>query len=161
MVVNNQLYFLMWRGILILLLLVIVADFLLSMVPGSLSNYFEDHIPAMVAGGCILILAGIRVNYFSYEDEYEIIHIESKSLLFASFESPAQTRYEFPKRIIYDFKYEKSLFHKKLVIYLITASGVKRVRKFNLTFVPVKKLNYVLNSLGKIKAHNLSTPNQL
>jgi len=151
----------MWRGILILLIMTIVIDILLSQVPGSLSNYFEDHIPALVAGGLILILAGIRVNYFSYEDEYEIIHIKSKSLLFASFESPAQTRYEFPKRIIYDFKFERSFFHRKLVIYLITANGVKRVRKFNLTFVPAKKLNYVLSSLGKIKEHNLSTPNPL
>lgn len=161
MVVSNKRYFLIWRTILFLLLAIILIDLLLAQVPGTLSNYFEDHYPAMGAAAAIAILASIRVNYFSYEDEYEIIHIHSKSLLFSRLQSPAQTRYEFPKRIIYDFDFQENFLQKKLTIHLITAHGVKRVRKFNLTFVPANKLKYVLKSLSKIKTHNLSTSGQL
>ncbi len=144
----------MWRVFLLLLILIFVADLILSQISGSLSYYFHDHIPAIISGGLILILAGIKVNFFSYEDEYEIIHIHSKSLMFSSFESPAQTRYEFPKRIIYDYEYKQSFLQKKLTIYLITQQGVERVRKFNLTFVPLRKLRYVISSLENIRKEN-------
>ncbi len=154
MIVSNRTYFLMWRTLLVILSLVVLADLILSQVQGSLSYYFEGHIPAIVSGVLILILASIRINYFSYEDEYEIIHIHSKSLVFGSFEAPAQTRYEFPKRIICDFDYQETLLSKKLTIHLVTQQGVKTIRKFNLTFVPLKKLNYVINSLEKIKSEN-------
>lgn len=154
MKINNKSYFLLWRALLFLLILVFVADLVLSQVPGRLSFYFEDHIPALISGAIIFVLACIRVNYFSYEDEYEIIHIHSKSLIFASFEKPAQTRYEFPKRIIYNFEYKHSFFQKKLTIYLLTNQGITKIRKFNLTFVPLQKLNYVINSLENISQNN-------
>jgi hypothetical protein len=136
------------------MILVVLADLFLSQVNGSISQVFANHIPAIVAGSIIVILAGIRINYFSYEDEYEIIHIRSKSLLFGSFESAAQTRYEFPKRIIYDFDYRQNLLRKQLTIYIITQQGTKKVRKFNLSFVPVSKLRYVIQSLENIRKQN-------
>lgn len=154
MKITNKSYFLLWRAFLLLLVIVFVADLVFSQFSGRVSYYFDGHLPAIVSGALILILAGIRVNFFSYEDEYEIIHIRSKSLVFGSFESPAQTRYEFPKRIIYDFDYSHSFFHKKLTIYLITQQGVQKVRKFNLTFVPLRKLQYVIGSLENIRKEN-------
>lgn len=153
MIISNKNYFLLWRILLVVLIVVLLADIFLSQLNGSISQYFENHIPAIVSGSLILILAGIRINYFSYEDEYEIIHIHSKSLIFGSFDS-TQSRYEFPKRIIYDFEYKQDLFRKRLTIYLITQQGVRRVRKFNLSFVPMTKLKYVLNSLEAIRNKN-------
>ncbi len=159
MPVCNKKLFLFFRIVLIFLLLVIVADVLLSNVHGSLSYYFENHIPAFVAGAMIIGLAFVRVNYFRYEDEYEIIHITAKSLLFGKFSSPANTRYEFPKRMITNFEYKEGLLQKKLTIHLKTENGKKYIRKFDLSFVPMRKLNYVLNSLKKIKTANNSHPN--
>ncbi len=155
MIVSNKAYFLMWRVLLFFLILVLVTDILMSQVNGSISDYFVNHTPGIIAAVGILLLASIRINYFSYEDEYEIIHIHSKSLIFGSFKAPAQTRYEFPKRIIYDYQFTKSLFTKKLTITLATQHGVERVRKFNLTFVPMQKLNYVVNSLENIRKQNV------
>lgn len=154
MTVSNKAYFLMWRILLIALLLVLGADIILSQVNGSVSNHFANHIPGTIAGVGILLLASIRINYFSYEDEYEIIHIHSKSLIFGSFKAPAETRYEFPKRIIYNYEFSKGFLSKKLTISLMTQHGVQRVRKFNLTFVPMQKLNYVVNSLENIRKQN-------
>ncbi len=160
MPVSNKKLFLIFRIVLAVLLLIIVLDLSLSTLPGSISSYFENHIPAMVAGAIIVFLAFVRVNYFKYEDEYEIVHITAKSLLFGRFESMANTRYEFPKRLITDFKYKDGLFQKKLVIYLESQNGAKRIRKFDLSFVPLKKLTYVLESLERIKTQNLSTLNK-
>lgn len=154
MIVSNKAYFLMWRILLFFLILVLISDMLFSQINGSISYYFANHTPGIIAAVGILLLASIRINYFSYEDEYEIIHIHSKSLIFGSFKAPAETRYEFPKRIIYDYHFSKSLFSKKLTISLATQQGVQRIRKFNLTFVPMQKLNYVVNSLENIRQQN-------
>ena len=131
-----------------------IADLLLSQIPGTLSTYFEDHIPAITSGCIILLLFGIRVNYFSYEDEYEIIHIRSQSLIFGRFESMSQTRYEFPKRTVEHVEVRKLLFQRQLIIHLRTQQGEKKIRKFDLSFVPLKKLNYVFDSLQKIIHQN-------
>lgn len=160
MPVSNKKLFLVFRIVLAILLLIIVMDLSLSTLPGSISNYFNNHIPAILAGTIILFLAFVRVNYFQYEDEYEIVHITAKSLLFGRFESMANTRYEFPKRLITDFKFKEGVFQKKLTIYLESQNGAKRIRKFDLSFVPLKKLTYVLNSLERIKTQNLSTLNK-
>ena len=154
MIVSNKAYFLIWRVLLLILVTVLIADLVFSQINGSISNYFDGHIPGFVAAAGILTLASIRINYFSYEDEYEIIHIHSKSLIFGSFKAPAETRYEFPKRIICDYSFDKNFLSKKLTISLMTQHGVKRIRKFNLTFVPVQKLKYVLNSLENIRQQN-------
>lgn len=154
MIVSNKAYFILWRVLLFILILVLAADIVFSQINGSISYYFEDHTPGMIASVGILLMASIRINYFSYEDEYEIIHIHSKSLIFGSFKAPAQTRYEFPKRIICDYDFKKGFFSKKLTISLLTHHGVKRVRKFNLTFVPMQKLNYVVSSLENIRTQN-------
>ncbi len=161
MPVSNKKLFFFFRIILGLLLLVIVVDISLSQLPGSLSKYFENHIPAIISGCIIFLLAFVRVNYFRYEDEYEIVHITDKSLLFSKFSSPANTRYEFPKRLITNFEFKKGVFQKRLVIHLETAEGAKRIRKFDLNFVPKHKLRYVLNSLEKIKTANNRQPNFL
>lgn len=155
MTVSNKAYFVMWRVLLFFLILMLASDIILSQVNGSISNYFQNHAPGIFAAVGILLLASIRINYFSYEDEYEIIHIHSKSLIFGSFRAPAQTKYEFPKRIIYDYEFSKSLLSKKLTISLATQHGVQRIRKFNLTFVPMQKLNYVINSLENIRQQNV------
>ena len=159
MAVSNKGYFLFFRGLLIFLILVVLSDILLSQIPGSLSQFFENHIPAIISGCIIAVLIGIRVNYFSYEDEYEIIHIRSKSLIFGRFESMAQTRYEFPKRTVEHVEVKKILFQRQLIIHLRTQQGEKKIRKFDLSFVPLKKLNYVFSSLQNISRQNKTYPN--
>lgn len=154
MAVNNKGIFLFFRILLVVLVIVVLSDLFFSQLPGSISNYFEGHLPAIISGTIILFLAFVRINYFSYEDEYEIIHIRSKSLIFGRFEGIAQTRYEFPKRTVEKVELRKILFQKQLIIHLKTQQGEKKVRKFDLSFVPLTKLKYVYNSLLKISNQN-------
>lgn len=154
MAVNNKSSFLFYRIILVLLILVALGDILISLVPGSLSYLTEGHVPAILSSVGIIVLLSARINYFSYEDEYEIVHIRSKSLIFGDLEGPAKTRYEFPKRIIRDFTYKESALQKTLIIHLETQHGTKKIRKFDLKFVPRAKFMYVIESLKKITNQN-------
>ena len=158
MPVNNKKLFLFFRIFLFGLLLGIILDFILSQLPGTISSLFEDHYLAAACGLLILTLIFIRVNYFSYEDEYEIIHIRSKSLIFGEL-SKDSLSYEFPKDLLYHFKYRDSFLGKRLTIYLRSSNGVKKIRHFNLSFVNTKDLRYVLQSMEKIVERNKSKLN--
>lgn len=154
MPINNKSIFIFFRVLLGVLLLLALTDLLLSQVPGSLSEYFESHVLAYTCFGIILILMFVRVNFFSYEDEYEIIHIRSKSLIFGSLQSEGQTRYEFPKGILYNVDFKEGWFSKTLTIYLKSSANVKKIRRFNLQFLPKAKIRYVVNSLKKVAERN-------
>tara|TARA_B000000460_G_scaffold133477_1_gene94081 strand:- start:22 stop:516 length:495 start_codon:yes stop_codon:yes gene_type:complete len=154
MAVNNKSSFLFYRIVLVLLILILIGDILISLLPGSLSYLTEDHIPAIISTVGIFILLSARINYFSYEDDYEIVHIRSKSLIFGDLEGLGKTRYEFPKRIIQNFDYKETLFQKVLIIHLETQHGSKKIRKFDLKFVSHRKFQYVIDSLKKITNQN-------
>lgn len=153
MPVSNKKLFLFFRGLLIVLILGIVVDFTLASLPGTIADLFAHHYLAAFCALSILVLFFIRINYFSYEDEYEIIHIRSKSLIFGNL-SKNSLRYEFPKNLLYSFDYRSSILGKRLTIYLRSNSGVKKVRHFNLSFINNKDLQYVLQSMEKIVARN-------
>ena len=154
MKVDNKRSFIVFRYIIAFLLAVIVGDLLLSQLEGSIHRFFEDHIPALTAGGIILFLAMVRVNYFSYEDDYEIIQIQSKSLVFGSLGGPARQRYDFPKRIVKSVRLKRVLFQQVLVVELQTQSGEKKINKFDLSFVKKQHLNSIYESLKNIASRN-------
>jgi len=156
MAINNKSTFIFFRIILVFLTVVLISDIVLSQIPGYISSYFDNHVPGIISGFFIIFLASVRVNYFSYEDEYEIIHIKSRPLvmLFKQFDKNVKIRYEFPKRIIYDFEIKKGLFQKSLIIHLKTNRGIKKIRKFDLSFISLNKFNYVVDSLEKVSLKN-------
>lgn len=154
MSVSNKSLFLFCRWLIFILVVLIIADLLLARIPGSLSSYFENHYLTYASASLILILSFIRINYFSYEDEYEIIHIRNKSLLFSSLQNPAKIHYEFPKRILFDYEFKSGLLRKTLVLFLKNNQGHIRKRKFNLLFVAQSKRDYVLNSVKAISERN-------
>lgn len=154
MSIDNKSTFVFFRYLLIFLLVVVGADLFLSQLPGSLHQPFAEHIPALVASVLILFLGLIRVNYFSYEDDYEIIQIHSRSLLFGSLSGPVRTRYDFPKRIVKSVRLKKGLFQKKLIIELQTQSGEKKINKFDLSFMAAPMRKRVYDSLKSIAQSN-------
>jgi hypothetical protein len=153
MPISNIRLFLFFRILLGVLLLAVVADFFLASLPGSISDLFKDHYLAMAAGALILVLIFVRVNYFSYEDEYEIIHIRSKSLIFGRL-SKQNRRYEFPKVLVTRYELARHPIYKKLTIHIHSSSGVRKTRIFNLSFVSRKDLDYVERSLSQIVERN-------
>ncbi len=159
MKVSNKGLFLAMRWVLVLLLVLIAFDIALSLLPGSLSDVFPNHELAIISGTIILVLALFRFSFFAYEDEYEIIHIDTKSLVFAFLESPRHKHYEFAKIILADFQLEKGLFKHKLTLTVNSSTGDKKLRHFDLYFLNKEKRAYVEQSLAGVLEKNRSEAN--
>ncbi len=144
------------RWVLVILLGLMAFDIALSFLPGSLSDLFPNHELAIGAGLVILVLAIFRFSFFSYEDEYEIIHIDTKSLVLSFLESPRHKHYEFAKIILSDFQVEKGLFRYKLTLTVNSSTGDKKLRHFDLYFLSKAKREYVENSLAGVLQKNQS-----
>ncbi len=156
MKVSNKSFFIAMRYVLLVLLAGIVFDIALSLLPGSLSDLFPNHELALTALVLIVLLGLFRFSFFSYEDEYEIIHIDTKSLVFGMFESPRHKHYEFAKIILADYSVEKGLFKYKLTLTVNSSTGDKKLRHFDLFFLNKKKRDYVENSLKLVLEKNKS-----
>lgn len=156
MKISNKRFFITMRYVLLMLVFGIAFDLALSLLPGSLSNLFPNHELALISAGLILILALFRFSFFSYEDEYEIIHIDTKSLVFAWFESPRHKHYEFAKIILANYEIEKGPFKYKLKLTVTSSTGDKKLRHFDLFFLNQKKRKYVEDSLAAVLEKNQS-----
>ncbi len=132
----------------------IFLDFGLSMLAGSLSSIFEHHELALFSAVAILLLAVLRFSFFSYEDEYEIIHIDTRSLVFGFLESPRHRHYEFAKIILADYKIDKGLLKYRLTLTVNSSSGDKKLRHFDLYFLSKDKQEYVEKSLQQVLENN-------
>lgn len=152
---NKGLFNLMW-WVAILLSILFIFDILLSLLPGSLSQLFPNHELAIISFSLILILALTRWSFFSFEDEYEIIHIDTRSLIFGPFESPKHKHYEFAKNILIDYKIERGFLKCKLKLTLQSYNGEKKSRNFDLFFLEKSKQAYIENSLKTVLEKNQS-----
>lgn len=153
MQISNKGFFLFFRYLVVVLLLVAVADYFLAGIRGSVGQIFEQHYPAYFSLGLVLLLSLLQLNYFCYQDDYEIIVIRNKSLLFGAFTAQSG-RYEFPKAILKDYKLTNRPWRKKLVLHLDTSSGQTKVRKFNLFFVSSSKIERMRKSLHEVCERN-------
>ncbi len=156
MKISNKSFFLFFRGLLFVLLLVVVGDFFMAKINGSIGQFFRDYYFGYGALGLILILALIRINFFLYESDYEVISIKSKSLVFGVL-GAQNHRYEFPKGILVSYKY-KGRLTKQLTLKLKSTNGDIRVKKFNLLFVSNQKIEKLLESLKGIVERNKRLP---
>lgn len=137
-----------------LLLAAILLDFGLSLLAGSLSDIFPNHELAFGALAVLLILGILRFSFFSFEDEYEIIHIDTRSLVFGFLESPKHKHYEFAKNILADYHIDEGFLKYKLTLTVNSSAGDKKLRHFDLYFINDKSRSYVINSLEKVLEHN-------
>lgn len=154
MKVSNKDFFLAMKWVVRLLLLAIVVDFGLSLLAGSLSDIFPNHELAFGSMLVLLILGILRFSFFSYEDEYEIIHIDTRSLVFGFLESPKHKHYEFAKNILADYRVDQGFLKYKLTLTVNSSTGDKKLRHFELYFLKQEHRDYVINSLDQVLAHN-------
>ena len=156
MTFNNQKKFSSYRRLLLVALIIVAVDFVLAGIPGTISRTFETHWLALLGCGIIITLALLKVNYFSYEDEYEIIHIVSKPLLFGLFKSKSDINFEFPKRTVVKVSMSESSLKRTLSINLETQHGSKRTRNFSLSFISKDDAQSIFNHLKSISEKNVS-----
>lgn len=140
----------------IFLSLAFVFDMALSLIPGSISDLFPQHELALFSFTLLALLALTRWSYFAYEDEYEIIHIDTKSLIFGPFESQKHKHYEFAKNILINYEIERGFLKAKLTLTLKSYNGDKKLRHFDLYFLNKEKQEYIENSLKTVLEKNMA-----
>lgn len=154
MKVSNAGLFAAMRWFLVLTILGMIAVFLLSFLQGSLGTFFSNPIFLIIGAVLIILMAMLRFSYFSYEDEYEIIHIDSKSLVLSPLQSQKHKHYEFAKNILKDFHIKKGFLKYELTLTVHSSSGEQRLRHFDLFFLGKKERQYVEDSLrGVLKKY--------
>jgi hypothetical protein len=142
-----------------ILLAAFVADLMLSQIEGSVSTLLAGHWLAITSGVGLVILAFVRVNYFHYDDSYEILHIRSQSLFSFTTDPNTNTRYDFPKRKVVDYEIKKNLFYTTLVLHLENyASASKKIRSVDMTFMSSTDRKKVTSSLQNIVDRNRTEP---
>jgi len=140
----------------IFLTITFFVDILLSFLPGSLSQLFPQHELAIISFALLALMALTRWTFFSYEDKYEIIHIDTKSLIFGPFESQKHKHYEFAKNILIDYNIERGFLKRKLTLTLQSYNGDKKLRNFDIFFLNKAKQTYIENSLKTVLEKNKS-----
>ena len=156
MLVSNEAFYGRMVWLLRLLLGLILFDLALSLIQGSLSDLFPNHELALGSLALLLLLVIWRFSFFSYEDEYEIIHIDTRSLVFGFLESKKHKHYEFAKIILADYSIQRGFLKYELTLTVTSSSGDKKLRRFDLYFLNAEKKAYVENSLKKVLKANKS-----
>ena len=150
---NKTLFNAMW-WVAIILLVCFLFDISLGFIPGSISSVFPNHELATFSFILIIILAITRWSFFSYEDEYEIIHIDTRSLILGPIESRKHKHYEFAKNILMDYSLQRGFLKARLTLTVKSYQGDKKLRDFDLFFINKKKQDYIEDSLKKVLEKN-------
>ncbi len=158
--VDNRKTFSVLRWVVVILFVFIAADFLLSRLNGSIADMFGNHYLAITSGVILLLLASVRINYFHYDDSYEILHIKSKSLFELGNGFNGNKRYDFPKRKVVDFEIRERWVYRTLILHLENyASETKKIRSVDMTFIPKEEVVKINASLKKITTKNKNLGN--
>lgn len=128
-----------------------MADLVLSRIIGSVGQFFRETPIEFIAVGIIIMLWLFPVKYFFFEVDSEIVTIKTKTLV-GSLLGKNIHRYEFPKRLLKKYKYQKS--GRILEITLKSTKGADRVRKFKLLFIKRAKIKIILKELEAITISN-------
>lgn len=157
MSINNRELISTLRIVLVILILLIPFDFGMSLIPGRIGNFFDDHTIALVSFIIILLIFLLRIKYFYFEAEYEIIHLRQRPLLFdymTLLNSYGYSRYEFPKKLLKDVYLENFLWFKTLVFVVETSNGKLRERTMDVTYLSGRKLDEVFRTMKSIAQQN-------
>lgn len=160
MSINNRELIIVLRIVVVILILLIPLDFALSLLPGRIGGYFSSHWMAGTSFILLLIIFLLRIKYFYFEAEYEIIHLRQRPLLFdymTLLNSYGYSRYEFPKKLLKNVYIENFLWFKTLVFVVETTNGKQRERSIDVTYLSGRKLDEVIRTMKSIiKQNNIS-----
>jgi len=158
MSVHNRTTILSLRATALVLLILIIVDFFLSSIPGSLGDFFRSHVISYVAAAVLILLALLKAKYFYYEDEYEIIHIRQQPLfvdLMSLTSTYGYSRYEFPKRILKSVSLVESFPLRKSIHFTVETTGkTDKLRKVDVSFMSKEDIDYVMRSMNAIVKRN-------
>ena len=150
---SNRIVILITRVLVLVLIGIILVDLFFSSLSGSLSNYFEGHLPAMLSGVLILFLAALKPRYFSFRDDHEFIHIQSRSALLPFVEGPADVNFELLKKNIRSFEFKGWGSYQKMHIMLHNTYRGENEYIFSMSFISADQIESMRKSLNRAITH--------
>ena len=152
-IISNKKVFIFFRWLAAIFAALVLIDLIFSVLPGSLADISKGHIMAFTGGIGLGILFILPVNYFHYDDSYEILHLRSKSLW--SLGTDLHKRFDFPKRKVTDYQIKGGGPFKSLWLTLDNyASDSQKVRKLGIFMITEEQLAALIDSLERMKARN-------
>jgi hypothetical protein len=146
---SNRIIVHLARILVLVLVSIILADLLFSSLSGSLSDYFEGHWPAIVSGTIIAVMIALNLRYFSFSDDHEFIHIQTRSGLLPIAEAPAEINFEFLKKNIADYHISGWGSYQKLYIKLSSEYRGKDEYHFAMSFISGDQAERIRTSLKR------------
>lgn len=154
-IVTNKRAYLFLRWFVLLLFLTVLTDIVLSFLPGSLGDIAEGHYLALVSLGLLTLLFFLRINYFFYDDSYEVLHIRCKGLMFRGLGDDLNQRYDFPKRKVAKYHIRKRFLRRTLYLTLDNyASESRKVRQIDVSLMSEEDIDQLKLSLDSILDNN-------
>lgn len=140
---NNKNIIAAFRVLSLFLIGVILIDLFFSQLSGSLSSYFDAHIPALASGGVLLLLLLMNPRYFSLNDDHEFIQIRSTSALWPFAENPAEVNFDIPKKNIGEFHITHRGLRSLITLELSTAYRGQSQYSFDISYLSGKKIAHL------------------
>ena len=130
-----------------ILIFTLIFFLFLSYVTNWLIMWQSKLILVIIAISLFLLL--IRgTNVVEYDSSGEVLIIKSFTF-FYNIKSKVDC-FEIPKDLIYSYKLEKGFLRKFLMIYIVTSSGKKIMKYFDITHFSSEEINEIEKKLKKI-----------
>ena len=128
---------------------IILIELIFSGLSGSLSDYFDGHLPAIISGALILAILLSNPRFFSFEDDHEFLHIKSSSGLSPMAGNPADVNFEFQKSNVKSFQVSGRSIFKRLEISLKSPYRGNSEYQFRMSFITSGEIEEITSSLTK------------
>ena len=138
-----------FKKLVFLLMSLLIVDFTLSALNGSIGSYFQNHWLAISSASSLLLIAALKVSYFDFEGEHEIIDIRSGKIWKHLFSTTSVPRIEFPKEMLVSAHVKNFIFFKQLYFTIETMHGTKVIGGFCLSMISNKEVKQLLSQINK------------
>ena len=154
MTVKNQGFIALMRFLIVVGILGIITDIGFNYIEGQASEWLPGYNLTFGILGFFLFLMLLRINSFTFKDDYEILLVHSKAFFASGGWQWAHTYHEFPKRKLLGYKLKKFLFLRFLQLTLDSKGGAFDTSLINVTWIPSKDLEAIETVLTKVLDDN-------
>lgn len=161
MTVKNQGFIALIRFVVIVGLLGIITDIGFNFIEGQASEWLPGFRLTYGILGFFVLLISLRINSFTFKDDYEILLVHSKAFFGLSSWEWTHTYHEFPKRKLLGYKIKRFLFLRFLQLNLDSKSGAFDTSKINVTWISSAELVNIEAVLSKVLEDNKSALHEI
>ena len=155
--INNKRINIYIETIYILLILGLFFSILLIFIPISvITRIIPPYSIVLIFFTSIVFLNKMGHQHIEYSSDGEVLNIKTQDAFWAKYFPSTRVFVDFPKHKLVNFKISKSLFQRKLELYITSKRSQNGIAKlsFNITYLNKTEINDLKRSLNKILKKN-------